>query len=439
MFYTCQRLFPMGRTGEGRHYLGDPSLASYWNSWRGYATEAAPGDWSLLKAHLLHTVCRGSADHYEYLMNWIAHRFQRPYIKPRVGIVTWGDKQIGKSLVADEIRKTIGEAHTAIINRKGELAGDFVDLSRVVFCQSEEALYAGDPSTASILKHNVTSDTVRVEVKHMMAQDRPSYTGFWFTGNDTNPVHVTADEERFFVLHVSPEKKGDKEYFNAILNQMRHGGRAAMLHELLNRDLSDFNILKLPVMPAFGELVLAQLPEKEQAIVEMIIEGAIILRDHDGSVLERIPLHPTVNTTVDDEKALAYLSKVIAGYSKKTGRKRMVTEFLQGLGIVAKRIETNASKGTRGSYVLFPLDDMRRILAKRWSVAPAALGMRTEADRQRTEADLLVDAQAAVDSLTAILGEDARGLEDLRREIGSRNAALRRSKFTDANAHEAAA
>jgi hypothetical protein len=439
--YAGRRLFPDGKTGEGRSYLDDPTLCRYLNSWQGYAVTPREGDWSLMGAHILNVVCRGNKVAYEYLLNWMAHRLQKPWQKPRVAIVTWGEKQIGKSLVADELRKIIGAAHTAILNKKGEVVGQFVDLSQVIFCQSEEALYAGDPSTVSIVKHNVTSDTVRVEPKWMMAEDRPSYTGYWFTGNATNPVHVSHDEERFLVLHASSEKKGNKAYFHAILDQMRNGGREAMLYDLQRRDLSNFDILAVPPTEAFGKMVLDQLPKKERPIAEMLCEGAIVIRDRDGKVEKRISLRHDKHVTVDADDMYRYLTKAFAEYGEQHGRASMIGSFLKTeLRIVVRHIETDSRREQKAAYVLHSLDDMRETMAARWKVKREELGHRDDPERESTPREILIaaleDLRQAQAGLAAVAGEEgnARALAEL---IATLEADLCRSKFANDNAQAA--
>jgi hypothetical protein len=60
-------------------------------------------------------------------------------------------------------------------------------------------------------------------------------------------VPAGADARRFFCLDVSDRRKQDTTYFDAIVRQMDNGGREALFHELLARDLSDFNVRKVPI------------------------------------------------------------------------------------------------------------------------------------------------------------------------------------------------
>ena len=51
---------------------------------------------------------------------------------------------------------------------------------------------------------------------------------------------------RFFVLEVASERTRDYDYFNAIWEQMEAGGYEAMLYDLLDMDISKFNVRNVP-------------------------------------------------------------------------------------------------------------------------------------------------------------------------------------------------
>ena len=66
------------------------------------------------------------------------------------------------------------------------------------------------------------------------------------SSNEDWAVPVAKDDRRFFILDVSNKHKEDHAYFDAIFDQMRQGGSEALMYLLKNRDLSDFNVRKIP-------------------------------------------------------------------------------------------------------------------------------------------------------------------------------------------------
>jgi hypothetical protein len=59
-------------------------------------------------------------------------------------------------------------------------------------------------------------------------------------------VPASIDARRWFVQDVSGERIGDQEYFGAIEFEMQNGGYAAMLYDLLHRDISGWRAQPVP-------------------------------------------------------------------------------------------------------------------------------------------------------------------------------------------------
>ena len=65
------------------------------------------------------------------------------------------------------------------------------------------------------------------------------------TNNDW-AVPAGLDERRFMAIHVGNAQQQNTEYFTRLWHQLNTGGKARLLWELLNRDVSKFDPFKIP-------------------------------------------------------------------------------------------------------------------------------------------------------------------------------------------------
>ena len=106
-------------------------------------------------------------------------------------------------------------------------------------------------------------------------------------------VPAGASARRFFVVDVPDARKQDHPYFEAITNQLDNGGREALLHYLLQRDLTNFNIRVVPQTQA-----LADQKARSRRGVDLLVE----LLASDGMLPNAHSAYPDVTITSVDEK-----------------------------------------------------------------------------------------------------------------------------------------
>ena len=74
----------------------------------------------------------------------------------------------------------------------------------------------------------------------------PNFKHFIFSSNERWPIHMDSDDRRFFVLKVGENRKEDHDYFQAITTELDNGGYEALLFDLLNEDITNFNPRSIP-------------------------------------------------------------------------------------------------------------------------------------------------------------------------------------------------
>ncbi|WP_058600781.1 DUF5906 domain-containing protein [Aureimonas ureilytica] len=225
-----------------------------YNHWRGFAVEPdESGSCELILAHIRTVLCNGNEESYSYFIGWLAHMIQRPADKPGVAVVLRGLKGTGKDTLGDYIGSLFPNHHVKIANQD-QLVGRFNQhQEKALLLHVEEGFWAGNKQAEGTLKHLITSEKVFIEPKGLNGFHVRSVLRLFISSNEKWVVPATEDERRYFVSDASdkysvrkatPQQR--KRYFDAIRDEMNGTGRAALLHFLMNYDLSKFDIRDVP-------------------------------------------------------------------------------------------------------------------------------------------------------------------------------------------------
>ena len=126
------------------------------NLWTGWRLAPSPGSWERFHAHLLHVVCCGDAETLAYVLNWLAAAVQRPGQPVGTMLVLRGAQGCGKSIVAAYLSRIFTDYYTAVTQRR-HITGQFnAHLAHTLLLFADEAFFAGDHETASVLKGLIT-------------------------------------------------------------------------------------------------------------------------------------------------------------------------------------------------------------------------------------------------------------------------------------------
>jgi hypothetical protein len=217
------------------------------NLWQGFAVTPKPGSWEKLRIHIRDLICRGNKEHYEYLIRWLARLVQFPAEQGEVAVVMRGVEGCGRGTLAKVMKRILGQHALAISNAK-HLTGNFnAHLRDCVFLFSDEAFFAGDRAHVGVLKSLITEPYLTIEGKYQNAIQTPNFLHVMMASNEQWVVPASLEARRFLVLEVSDEHKDDHPWFAAIWDEMKAGGYAAMLHDLLRFNLTTFNVRRVPV------------------------------------------------------------------------------------------------------------------------------------------------------------------------------------------------
>lgn len=250
-------------------------VADAYNLWQGFSCEARPGDCDLLLTHIRENVARGNEECSEYLLNWMARAVQHPDSPGQVAVILRGRMGVGKSFVIKVFGSLWGR-HFLHVGDPKHLVGSFnAHLRDCVVLFGDEAFYAGDKKHESILKTLVTEETIMIEAKGVDAEAAPNYVHLMMASNSDWVVPAGGDDRRYFVLDVGEGKMQDKKYFAAIQKQMDNGGREALLHFLMTRDLTGFEVRNYPKTEALRDQKILSMSAEEQWWFEKLMDGQL--------------------------------------------------------------------------------------------------------------------------------------------------------------------
>jgi hypothetical protein len=233
------------------------------NIWTGFdvAPDADPHPETRCSRYLAlvrDVICGGEPERrdefFEYLLDLLALTVQRPGEPSGVAVVVKGEKGTGKGTFVRHFGSLFGP-HFVHVAKAEHVTGKFnVSLSGSVVVFADEAFWAGDKQGEAALKVLITEPTLRIERKGIDPVTEPNVVHLFMAANEEWAIPARFNERRFFVLKVSNAFMQDPNYFDAISEEMKNGGREALLAFLLARTITAERRKSLRSAPKTEEL-----------------------------------------------------------------------------------------------------------------------------------------------------------------------------------------
>ena len=131
------------------------------------------------------------------------------------------------------------------------MAGRFnAHLRDACFLFADEAYWPGDKAAEGTLKRLITEPTLFIEAKHRDGVTVPNMLHVVMASNSDWVVPAGEHERRYAMFRVSEHRQQNEAWFAPLYGQLEAGGYAAMLHDLLRRDLGDWHPRRIPMTEA---------------------------------------------------------------------------------------------------------------------------------------------------------------------------------------------
>lgn len=289
-----------------------------YNGWQGFSIEPKKGDWSLNQRHILDIICAGHDEHYMWVMNWLAALVQKPGRHAWTAIVLRGGQGTGKGHFAQTmVGSLFGPQQYLHILGAGQLTAEFNEhLSGKAYIFADESTWGGDPRAASKLKGLVTEDTIPIHRKFLKMVEEDSALHIIIASNNEWPIPVEHDDRRFSVLDVLDTVKQNDAHFGRLRAELKTGGLAAMLYDLMEYDVNE-RLLRSPLLTdAKSEIAAQSMKPIEHWWLEKLESGTIVY-DTWPAMIPKHDLHADYLTFLD--------------LHHKTSRERRSTETEMGM------------------------------------------------------------------------------------------------------------
>jgi hypothetical protein len=162
-------------------------------------------------------------------------------------LVLRGLQGTGKNVFVDYFGKVFGSYFLTVTNLE-HVCGKFNShLKYAYLIHANEAIWGGSKKEVGAIKALITDPVIIIEGKGKDAIPVSNCRHLIVSSNEDWAVPMDLDDRRFFVLDVSPHRKGDLQYFKLLKEEMTAGGLSALLYDLLHEDVVNFDPRHMPL------------------------------------------------------------------------------------------------------------------------------------------------------------------------------------------------
>lgn len=178
--------------------------------------------------HIYDVLCKGNEDYYKYLCTFLGLKFRYPFDIERIPIVLalYGDPGSGKSTIFHYLfAEGFGLGYMGKPRNFEQLIGaDFngeTEYNLVSICDEIPPMKGTRDNAWNDFKTMVTDPRRPLHKKGVTKRVIPNYVTYFMFTNYKNSIKLDEGDRRFFMLDVSNQHKNDKNYFKALIQNIK--------------------------------------------------------------------------------------------------------------------------------------------------------------------------------------------------------------------------
>lgn len=328
------------------------------NIWTKFEIDARAGADIQPIHNLLRSLCNNEEKTYRFVERWVAHIFQKPYMKTETAIVIQGNEGCGKDTFWEFIGKILGEHYFfTTAHPENNVFHNFNWGSQnCVLVKFEEANFDTNKANCEGLKAMLVDAKSKYTKKGQDQVTLPDFRNVVMTTNNEIPVVLGDLDRRYMLIKASDENIGNFQYWNELYKHINDVNVQAAYHQyLLDMDLTGFDPRVRHITDYYKEVKMGLAPYHANWFYDFIMSARIARQ-----ALE-IPEAKNVTTT---KWAIHELCKLVGNGLLHPPKQNKFSRDLKGYvesGAIVKTLEN------RLVYVeLFPDLCMAYMRKKMW-------------------------------------------------------------------------
>jgi Family of unknown function (DUF5906) len=216
-------------------------------------------------------------DDAHHIIQWLAHRVQRPQEKVNHALVMGGAMGIGKDSLLEPVRYAVGPWNFQDVSPTA-LLGRFNGFVKCVILRVNEARDLGEFDRFGFYDHTkiytaTPPDALRVDEKHLREHYVFNCLGFLITTNHkSDGIYLPADDRRHHVAWSGRSKEDfSPAYWNQLWGYYNSGGCSHVAAYLAEFDLTEFDPkAPPPKTEAFWDIVNANTAPEDAELADLL-------------------------------------------------------------------------------------------------------------------------------------------------------------------------